>query len=990
LRRKRFDVAYLNFYGLAEYYLPDLRALSPVTRIIIDTHDVHYLRERRGAELSGDPAALAAAERTREREAAIYSQTDLLTAVSEDDAVALRELAPGIPVEIVSNVHVEVPPGPGFDARNGLIFVANFDHAPNVDAILDFHATSWALIAEAVPAAQLMIVGYAPPPSVTALAGERITVTGQVPEVAPYLDAARISIAPLRYGAGVKGKVGEALMHGLPVVTTPIGAEGMDLVEGEHTLIAEAGEDFARAVIRLYDDGELWQRIAEAGRAHIDVRHGVGSAVASLRRAFATGVPTMFLADLAPWSDEAAAAIVRGYVQTFSAADPVSLVIPITPSGPDPEAAVGVLAQVIEDTGVDPDQGADIAVMPCAVEEVPLPSTATLVGAATDWAAIAARGLGQGPSVAPSNRPRASIVIPAYGRRELTENCLASLDRTLGERLGTEIELVLVDNASPDSTLELFESWQSRATVVALPRNLNFAGGVNAGARAARGATVLVLSTDMEFGPGAIDTMIEEAEKPGVGMVGARLLYPDGRIQHAGGGWRPRPHGMIPFHLFHYEPGDLPFARATLELSAVTGGCIAMPAELFELLAGFDEGYVNGWEDADLCMKVRSAGAVIRYRGDVNIVHHEGGTSGASYHAENNANPERFQLRWGHMLSDDTPFLRGALGAGISPIIDLPVPDDRRDGASVRLAGPVAGIGPRAGEARGVLRALEHGGSGPAARTIAPTWIGPALDERHWSELAAAHSRPADPGAATISFGEPENAPRRPQVLRVSGYIPDPVDGAVAWAACPAVADRLRAAGWPDARVELVAPVGIDGMLGPGGQGVLVLAPTHDQAATEALLAELATLTDGPIRVLPTVRTPAVRRLVDQMLPGAELLTPATDEGLVAALAADSDLVIAGDTDDEFDRFALIAAASGAAVAVRADGPGAWVLGEQAITFEPFTAGSLSQTLARAVYDGRSEARRARADAVLNTCGVSASADALRRALARRADVATA
>ena len=267
LARQRFDLAYLNFYGTAEQYLPDIRAYSPATRILIDTHDVHHLRERRGAELSGDPAALAAAERTREREAAIYSQADLLTAVSRDDADALRELAPEVPVEIVTNVHLAAAPGPAFAQRSGLVFVANFDHAPNVDAILDFHAESWPHIARALPDAHLTIVGYAPPAAVRALSGDRITVTGQVPEVAPYLDAARISIAPLRYGAGVKGKIGEALMHGLPVVTTPIGAEGMGLVDGEHALIAQAGEEFARAVVALYPDGELWARMAVAGKA---------------------------------------------------------------------------------------------------------------------------------------------------------------------------------------------------------------------------------------------------------------------------------------------------------------------------------------------------------------------------------------------------------------------------------------------------------------------------------------------------------------------------------------------------------------------------------------------------------------------------------------------------------------------------------------------------------------------------------------------------
>jgi GT2 family glycosyltransferase/glycosyltransferase involved in cell wall biosynthesis len=969
LRRHRFDVAYLNFYGIAELYLPDIRALSPATRIIIDTHDVHYLRERRGAELSGDAEGLAAAERTRQREIAIYSQADLLTAVSVDDAEALRELAPDVPVEIVSNVHLDAAPGPSFDERSGLVFVANFDHAPNVDAILDFHQQSWPLIAESVPGAHLMIVGYAPPPSVRALHSDRITVTGQVPETQPYLDAARLSIAPLRYGAGVKGKIGEALMHGLPVITTPIGAEGMDLVDGEHALIAEAGEDFARAVIRLYDDPVLWQRISDAGRTHISHRHGVASAVTSLRRAFATGVPRTFVARVEPWSAQAASSIVAGYIAAFSDDDAVTLVVPVTPDGPDADTVVGVLSEAIQVSGADPETGPDIAVMPCA-ENPPIPAAATLVDASwassphwTEPAAVSEPAVG--------DLPRASIIVPAYGKRELTERCLASLDHALGDRLGGEIELVLVDNASPDSTLELFAQWAPRATVVALPRNLNFAGGVNAGARASRGAVLVVVSTDMEIGPGAIDALVQEAEKPGVGMVGARMCYPDGRLQHGGVAWRRASSGVIPFHLFHYEPGELPFARATLDVPGVTGGCIAVPADIFALVGGFDEGYVNGWEDADLCLQIRSAGASIRYRGDVDIIHHEGGTSGASYNSHQNL--RLFVSRWGALLTDDAPFMRDVLGAGLSPIIDLPVPEDRRNGAAVRISGPVAGIGPRAAEARGLLRTLTQAGTEVAARTTVPAWVGPTLDEGRWTELARTHARAATPDATTISFDDDDPGDGL-RILRVgsaaTAALPRP-DGAIAWASCPVVAAQLREHGWPEDAVETVPPPGIEGARGDGGRGILVLAPAHDAALTATLLSELSALGDVPIRLLPSVRTPDLRRALLAAVPHAELLAPVTDERIVAALAAESDLVIGADPDDEFDRLALTAAASGAAVAVRPDGPAAWVLGPQAITFEPGVPGSLSAAVGQHGYDTSPAARQSRAAVALDACRVT-------------------
>lgn len=960
LKRKRFDLAFLSFYHTAEQYLPAIRAFSPATRIIIDTCDVHHVRERRGAELSGDGAALVAAERTRAREAAIYSQADMLVAVSEEDARALEELAAGVPIEIMTNVHVDVAPGPPFEERSGLVFVANFDHTPNVDAILDFHTSSWPLIAEALPDAQLMLVGYNPPPAVRALHGGRITVTGQVPETRPYLDAARVSIAPLRYGAGVKGKVGEALMHGLPVVTTTIGAEGMHLGNGEHVLIAEPGEDFARAVIRLYGDAELWRRIAETGRSLIRERHSVGGAVAALRRTFERAVPRCFVARITPWSDEAAAKVVRDYVEAHEENDPVTLLVPVTPADPAPEAVLPMLAEAIAAAGKSPEHVPDIALTPCP-EQPPVPSGAELVGADRE------------PELP---RPRVSIIIPAYGKRAMTEKCLASLERTLGDRIGDDVELVLVDNASPDNTLELFRQWSDRATVLDLPENRNFAGGVNAGARAARGRALMVVSTDMELGAGAVDALVEEVEQPGVGLVGARMRFPDGSLQHAGVGWVPGGGaGVVPFHRFHFEPGHLPAAAATVELDTVTGGCIAVRADLFELVGGFDEGYVNGWEDADLCLQIRSTGASVRCRGDVDILHHEGGTSGGAYHGH--GNPERFFARWGQMMTDDAARIRRDFGAFPSPLIHRQIPAEEADGAPVQVVGPLIAIGPRAAEARGLLRALGLAGVEAAARTFTPSWIGPGLDEQRWLALHAAHCAAARPDATTVSFADENEQDLQPSVLRLGGpvaYRPD----AIAWAASPAVRDALLETGWPEHAIELVAPAAIESCHGDGGGGVLVWLPAHDRSLTAALLAGLQALGERPIRVLPSVRTPDVYRALRDAVPHAELLDPTCDELIVAALAAESDLVIAVDPSDEFDRVALTAAASGAAVVVRPDGPAAWVLGHEAIVVDPSAvAGSLGAIVGDGIDDS-AEARRRRAETVVEACGPTAAADALR------------
>jgi glycosyltransferase involved in cell wall biosynthesis len=107
------------------------------------------------------------------------------------------------------------------------------------------------------------------PAAIRELAVDGVRVLGYVEDIDPLLDAARISIAPLRYGAGVKGKINQAMAFGLPVVATPMAAEGMGLRDGEELLVAESPQDFADAIVRLYGDEPLWQRLAEGGRDNV-------------------------------------------------------------------------------------------------------------------------------------------------------------------------------------------------------------------------------------------------------------------------------------------------------------------------------------------------------------------------------------------------------------------------------------------------------------------------------------------------------------------------------------------------------------------------------------------------------------------------------------------------------------------------------------------------------------------------------------------------
>ncbi|WP_240126799.1 glycosyltransferase [Thermomonas alba] len=281
----RFASVLASRHYVAAECLPLLRRHAPQARLLFDTVDLHFLREERQARLAGDAAGLRAAERTRRQELALAAAYDCTLVVSPAERALLEAAVPGARIEVLSNLHRVAPPGPGFGQRRDLLFVGGFRHPPNVDAVCWFVREVWPLLHAADPALRFHCIGAEAPPAVQALADvPGVQVHGHVPDLAPWLARCRIAVAPLRVGAGVKGKITQALMHGLPVVATPLAAEGMALRDGEHVLLAQDAPAFAQAVLRLLHDAALWERLAAHGRALAHRQYSVEAARAPLRR----------------------------------------------------------------------------------------------------------------------------------------------------------------------------------------------------------------------------------------------------------------------------------------------------------------------------------------------------------------------------------------------------------------------------------------------------------------------------------------------------------------------------------------------------------------------------------------------------------------------------------------------------------------------------------------------------------------------------------
>jgi GT2 family glycosyltransferase/tetratricopeptide (TPR) repeat protein/MoaA/NifB/PqqE/SkfB family radical SAM enzyme/glycosyltransferase involved in cell wall biosynthesis/2-polyprenyl-3-methyl-5-hydroxy-6-metoxy-1,4-benzoquinol methylase len=273
LSSRFYECAYLSFYEIALQYLREIRTLSPKTKVLIDTVDIHFLRELRMAELQRDKKLLEKAKTTKKEELSIYREADAIITVTEKDWEHVKECLPDKKHFVIPNIHEIDGSEININDRKGLIFVGNFNHLPNIDAVKYFADKIFPLVKKRFPDISFTVVGNNPPKEILDLQGNGIIVTGYVSSTIPYLKKARVSVAPLRYGAGMKGKIGEALAHGLPVVTTSIGAEGMGLVSGENAFIADSPEDFAGHIITLCSDDNQWNEIAAKGKRFIEMHY---------------------------------------------------------------------------------------------------------------------------------------------------------------------------------------------------------------------------------------------------------------------------------------------------------------------------------------------------------------------------------------------------------------------------------------------------------------------------------------------------------------------------------------------------------------------------------------------------------------------------------------------------------------------------------------------------------------------------------------------
>ena len=282
LKAELFDLAIVAFWSCARKQIPAIRSFSPQTRIVVDSIDLHFLRQAR-RHLRKGPDAVARSVLDWDYawdmigELNTYAEADAVLTVSEKEAALINdftgnaELAYAVPD--METIRASTVP---FEERSGIVFVGNFRHPPNAEAV-EY------LCKEVVPLLDpdllahhpISIVGNDLNANVAQLAKglPHVRLVGWVPSVVPYLHQSRIAVVPVLHGAGTKRKLIQALTAGTPTVSTSIGVEGLDLRDGEDVLVADRPEAFALAMTHLLTESYLWEVVVKSGRHRVSVSH---------------------------------------------------------------------------------------------------------------------------------------------------------------------------------------------------------------------------------------------------------------------------------------------------------------------------------------------------------------------------------------------------------------------------------------------------------------------------------------------------------------------------------------------------------------------------------------------------------------------------------------------------------------------------------------------------------------------------------------------
>ncbi|MBW7470474.1 glycosyltransferase [Marinobacter sp. M216] len=271
------DVIYLHRPHITEDFVDHMTTLKPKPKLIYFGHDLHYLRTAREAELKGDKAVISDAEDWKKRELAIFKKVDKVYYPSEVEVAEVKRVSPATDVSAIPLYLLNTPDLSRYhhQDRHGLLFVGGFGHPPNSDGVHWFLSEVMPSLVKEIPDICLHVVGSSVPDSIKDLANDHVKIYGFLSDedLTELYQQVRVCVVPLRFGAGVKGKILEALQAGVPISTTSIGAEGLPDA-AEVMAIADEPREMTRQLLTLYNEPEECARFLSKYQEYIEQNFG--------------------------------------------------------------------------------------------------------------------------------------------------------------------------------------------------------------------------------------------------------------------------------------------------------------------------------------------------------------------------------------------------------------------------------------------------------------------------------------------------------------------------------------------------------------------------------------------------------------------------------------------------------------------------------------------------------------------------------------------
>jgi len=254
-------------------YIDLIRKHAPKCKIVYDPIDISFVREFREAEFKKNPIMLEQASRTKENELQLIRKCDMTMLTSEKESLLLLQEDSSISTAVISVFQLPENEIPEYHERKDLLFLGGFQHPPNVDSIEYMVRDVFPKIKKKISDIKLYVIGSNPPSKVVELCSKTdgIVFLGYVKNIDPYLKKCRVMVAPLRFGAGVKGKITQSMANGLPVVTTSIGAEGISIGNKRVLLVGDDVDTFVSESMELYQNERLWSEISTNAVEHINM-----------------------------------------------------------------------------------------------------------------------------------------------------------------------------------------------------------------------------------------------------------------------------------------------------------------------------------------------------------------------------------------------------------------------------------------------------------------------------------------------------------------------------------------------------------------------------------------------------------------------------------------------------------------------------------------------------------------------------------------------